>query len=284
MARIKTRTLRGSVMQNNPRRVEDESHWFGFGLRLGLLAGSACLLLLLSAWLWHIGWPQRQADRLIDGALQMTQRAHFSVRDVVVEGRRHTDKKELFAALGVGANAPILGFDPAAAHEKVLELPWVANAVIERRLPDTVYVRLTERQPLARWQHDNKVSVIDREGHELPAAKPEQFAQLPLVVGHDAPAQAEDLLTTLKNFPEIERIMKAAVRVSERRWNLYLQPKLLVRLPEDNMSSALAHLVRLIHEQKILERDLAAVDLRLPDRLVFEPNGAAPAKPTGESN
>ena len=59
-----------------------------------------------------------------------------------------------------------------------------------------------------------------------------------------------------------------------------------VRLPEENAAAAWASLARLEREQKLLEKDLVAVDLRYPDRLVVRltPDAAArrrlPAKST----
>ena len=41
-----------------------------------------------------------------------------------------------------------------------------------------------------------------------------------------------------------------------------------VRLPELGNGQALARLVKLEREQKILEKDVLAVDLRMPDRIV----------------
>ena len=74
--------------------------------------------------------------------------------------------------------------------------------------------------------------------------------------------------------------MKAAVRASERRWNLHLRPEIMVRLPEGNITSALQRLAQLIREQKILERNIVAIDLRFPDKFVIEPGSSAvPRKP-----
>ena len=219
------------------------------------------------------------AERVHEEALHLTQKADFTVRDIVVDGRRYTDRGELFAALGVGPGAAILAFDPAAALARVRQLPWVASAVVERQLPDMIVVRLVERVPMARWQHDNKTVVIDSEGKELPHAKPEGFLQLPLVVGPDAPEHTQELLDMLKAYPTLASLVRAATRVGARRWDLYVQPKLLVRLPEENTDAALAKLVGLIQNDKLLERNLVAVDLRLADRMILEPADTGDTRP-----
>ena len=66
------------------------------------------------------------------------------------------------------------------------------------------------------------------------------------------------------HYPDVTDKMTAAVRVSERRWDMHLQPKIVAQLPENGLDRALKRLSDLITEQKILERDVAAIDLRCP--------------------
>ncbi len=220
----------------------------------------------------------RQARRALNGVVRLTQKTGFAVSDVLVEGRRFTDKDALLAALGVTAGGPIVLFDPQEAHDKVMGLPWTESVSILRSMPNKIIVRLVERQPMARWQHLEKTVVIDRDGRELTAAKPENFPSLPLVVGNAAPEQTKDLLSLLRDFPAVAQILKAAVRVGERRWNFYIEPNLLIRLPERDEAVALTKLTQLIQEQKITDRNIKAVDLRLPDRMALE-KGEQPSSP-----
>jgi cell division protein FtsQ len=273
MRRFRT-PLRGSVTQNTVRVRSRARSVTGLLFRLGALLGVVLILIGACAWLWHIGWPQKEVARAEDASLHLTQQAQFAVKDVLVEGRRQTAKDDILAALGTGAatGAPILNFDPAAAEARLVKLPWVATAAVERRLPDTILVQLTERVPMARWQHETKTVVIDAEGNTLPNADPAQFASLPLVVGADAPAETKTLLDALKTYPSVQNAMTAAVRVSERRWDLHLEPNAIAKLPEKDIDAALLRLSQLIAEQKILERGVTSIDLRLPDRLIVEPS------------
>lgn len=271
MARLKPRSLRGSVMQNRPARDRTPTHGFFYKIKLSLFAGLAALVILALTWLGLSGWYGKQVENLNQASIRLSRKAHFAVSDILVEGRRNTTTDELFNALGVQQNMPIFAFKPSAALERLLQLPWVAEAVVERRLPDTLYVSLVERVPLARWENAGKTVVIDHEGKELANAKPEAFARLPLVMGENAPTATESLLKELNRYPNILEIMKAAVRVGERRWNLFLQPGIEVRLPEDGSPEALRQLDKLIREQKILERRVEAIDLRFPGRLILDP-------------
>jgi cell division protein FtsQ len=283
MRQNKSTGLRGSVTQNNVSvrmRARDQTG-IGFLARLGILSGCVLVVIGLFIILWRAGWPQRQAERLEETGLNLTQKAQFAVKDIVVEGRRQSNKDDIFDALGTVSGAPIFDLDTRAAAARLAKLPWVGTAVVERRLPDTVAVILTERAPAARWQNDQHLYVIDSEGHVLNAANPADFTALPVVVGAGADREASSFLAQLKNYPSIASHTDSAVRVGERRWDLHMQPKITVRLPEQDVGLALHRLSVLIDQEKILDRDVTSIDLRIPDRLIVEP--APPASKAGDS-
>ncbi len=281
MPRLVKKPLRGSVRQNTQSRrfvEEEDSPRLGFGARLAIMVLIALTVLSFASWSWHNRWPHRAMDSIKMASLTATKNIGFSISDVTVEGRHYTDRAALFAALGITAGSPIFTFNPQDAHNKIMGLPWTDSVSIIRSLPNKIIIRLTEKQPIARWQHNEKTIVIDQNGQELPAAKPEEFTNLPLVVGNAAPEQTQALLALLVDYPLVTRSLKAAVRVGQRRWNFFLNPNLLIRLPELNVEEALAKLTTLIQEQNILNRAIASIDLRFPDRTVIEP-GAQPASP-----
>jgi cell division protein FtsQ len=97
-----------------------------------------------------------------------------------------------------------------------------------------------------------------------------RFVSLPLVVGKGADVRARDFLALLDHYPQVRSATKAAVFVGERRWNLRLKDGLDIRLPENDVGNALATLSKLDKEERLFSRDIVAVDMRLPDRLVVQ--------------
>lgn len=201
--------------------------------------------------------------------------AGFEVETVVIEGREKTPEGMLRAALGVHRGDKLLGFSLEAARRRIEDLAWVQSATVERRLPGTVVVSLRERRPFAVWQNAGKFVLIDRQGQVVveqdPAKDPTAFATLPLVVGPGAPEGAAALLDLLAGEPALRSRVVAAVRVGERRWNLRLGNGADVLLPEGNAAAAIGRLMELQASEQLLDRPVAAIDLRLGDRLVVRP-------------
>jgi cell division protein FtsQ len=193
------------------------------------------------------------------------------VSDIVIEGRANTPDSLLRSAIGVSKGDPILGFSLEQARARIETLSWVEHATVERRLPGTVVVFLQERAPFAIWQNQGKFVLVDRSGQVVTNQDVSQFHNLPLVVGSGAPGAAAVLLDALTERPMLAEKVAASVRVGERRWNLRMTNGIDVMLPEGHEAVALDRLIQLQREHAVLERPLAAIDLRLPDRLVLRP-------------
>ena len=229
----------------------------------------AVLAAFAGGWgLWYGGAMGRVADLTADKVLEATARFGFAVDDVMVVGREQTDGQDLMRAVDLRRGTPILDFDTEAAKARVEALSWVHSAAVERVLPGTVLVRIQERQPLALWQHQGRVRLIDHEGREIETGGLERFTDLLLVVGSDAPEHTAALLHTLQTEPELMMRVEAAIRVGERRWNVRLEDGIDVRLPEENPADAWHRLAEYERKHGVLGRDVEVLDLRLPDRLI----------------
>jgi cell division protein FtsQ len=244
-------------------------------LKLGGLGAAAAVALGTVGYLAAEGLPapMRHAQSAVEASL-LSASAHMglAVQQVYVDGRVETPSAEVLHVLDVSRNEPILSFRPADAKAELEKLPWVKNASVERRLPNMVYVQLIERQPMALWQRRGQLAVIDTEGVEIAGADVDRFGSLPMVVGEGAPPRARALLELLATEPVLAHRVAAAVRVGDRRWNLRLDlgngRTVEALLPEENPGAAWSRLAGLERDNGLFERNITAVDLRFPDRLV----------------
>ena len=199
----------------------------------------------------------------------LTADAGMRIGDIVIEGRANTPEPILRAALGVGRGDPIVGFSLDQARMRIEKLTWVAHATVERRLPATIVVVVTERRPFAVWQNQGKFTLIDRDGEAVTDEDVTKFRFLPLIVGPGAPQGARVLLDALTQRPAIQSRVLAATRVSERRWNLRMRNGTDILLPEGHETEALDRLLTLQQDAALLDRPVQAIDMRLPDKLVL---------------
>ncbi len=218
-------------------------------------------------WAWQARLPHRMVEAARVSLVGLTVDLGLTVEEVFVVGRRQTPRGKLLEALDVKRGAPILDIDIGAARERVLALPWIAQASIERLLPDTLVLHVIERRPLALWQYLGKLAVIDESGEVIVREDVEPFGHLLVVVGEDAPRHAEDLVRMLESQPDLMDMVEVAVRVGGRRWNLRLAGNISVRLPEEDPMAAWRKLAEYQQRHGLLSENIMMLDLRLPDRL-----------------
>ncbi len=236
--------------------------------RVGIVVGVVVFVLWLGAWVVLSGAVSRGALWVEHKAYDFASGLGFTVEDILVEGRVNTDADVLRALINIEKGDPLFAFNPAEARELIERIAWVNSAHVERRLPDTIYIRLTERVPLALWQNKGKIRVIDEEGVTLTDSELLPFKNLIIVVGEDAPAKAPALIDLLNAEPLLKARVEAASRVGDRRWDLTLKSGIKVKLPEDDAGFALRRLAVAQEDDGLLDKDLTVIDARESDRLI----------------
>jgi cell division protein FtsQ len=193
--------------------------------------------------------------------------AGFRIASVTLNGRKQLTQDEILAIGGVNGRSSLLFLDAAVVRDRLKANPWIADANVLKLYPDRLQIDVTERSAFALWQQDGRLAVVADDGAILESYVSRRFASLPLVVGKGADTRAKDFLALLDRYPQVRSLTKAAILVGERRWNLRLKDGLDIRLPENDVGNALAMLSKLDKEDRLLSRDIVAIDMRLPDRL-----------------
>ncbi len=206
--------------------------------------------------------------------------AGFRISSIALSGERHISREEVLAAVGVTGTTSLLFLDVEDARDRLKRNPWIADATVLKLYPDRLQIGIKEREAFALWQQGGQVSVIAEDGTVLEPYVNPRLIRLPLVVGLGAAARAKQFLALLDRQPELRELVRASVLVGERRWNLRLRNGLDIRLPENDVEQAMARLVALDKDKKLISRALAAIDLRLPDRVTVQLSDSAAAART----
>ncbi len=243
--------------------------------RLWRLASLFLLAAVMAAVLWPGGaeWAGRLVHAAMDRGYALSARAGFQVREVMVTGRERTKREDVRSALGAVAGAPILAVDIRAARTRIEALPWVRQAEVERALPDVLVVRLVERDTLAVWDRGRDFAVIDSKGRAIPGLDARAFADLPVVRGDGAAEAAPAILAMLEKEPGLVERVTGLTFVSGRRWNVHLDWRIEIKLPEEGAEAAWARLAQIDRERRLLDGDIAHIDMRFDGRMVLRMAG-----------
>lgn len=219
---------------------------------------------------------------------QAAARAGFEVDKVEVRGVERMDELDVYnIALGQ-VDRSMVSVDLPKLRQDLLQLGWVKDARVSRRLPSTLVVDIVERQPVAVWQHDGQLALIDVTGSVLQQVQSSSMPDLPLVVGPNANLQTAKLGQLMESAPALKSALAGATWVGNRRWDLRFQSGETLSLPEGahEAATALVNFARLDGVNHLLGRGIVRFDMRDPDKFVLrlpkERPGAAGEKDAAE--
>jgi cell division protein FtsQ len=201
----------------------------------------------------------------------------LAIQRIEITGQSATSEVDIIHAVGIGPFPSLVTFDVDVGRAGIATLPWVKQATIKKLYPDTLQIAVVERQPFAIWQHDDKLALIDRDGAVITDDIGEDYAKLPFVVGDGAAPRAGEYAELITGVPSLQPRVHAGVLVAGRRWNIVLDNGVQLLLPEQDPGAALVAVAALDAENGLLSRDVAAVDLRLADKLVVRLTDAGAA-------
>lgn len=210
------------------------------------------------------------ARHTIFGSLEelLAKTTNATVERIMVEGVQYTSPEELGLALGMQRGDSLVGFQASAARARLEALPWIRQAAVSRKLPDTIKVNVYEYFPLARLETNDGEMLVNKEGSIITSAD-ERFEDLPLVRGDSAAAHVAQLFVVLQQEDTIRPQVAVAEWVGNRRWNVEMKSGITVMLPEEHIGQALATLNELNSARNILAVTGGVVDLRIKDKITL---------------
>lgn len=207
---------------------------------------------------------------LRETTLRLVRVAGFTVDKIQMSGLRYTSKLDVLKVLNINYGDNIFAVDTENLLNELKKNGWIEHITIQKKFPNTIDIIIQEYRPYALWQYKGKVFVITETGVIIPKADPKHFSDLMLVVGEKANVQCKSLFSILMDYPGFKDMITSAQFMYGRRWRLYFSSNVLVDLPEENIGDTI-HMIYALHQkQKILDRDVEIIDIRVPNKVIFK--------------
>lgn len=205
--------------------------------------------------------------------------AGFRVNRIETRGISRMDRAQVLdAAVKEQARAMPL-VDLQAIRGRLLQMGWVQEARVSRRLPDTLVIEIVERQPAAIWQHQRRLALVDANGRLIERVRltGKPLPDLPIVIGRNAQYQIGSLRALLKSAPALEPMLDGATWVGERRWDIRFRSGETLSLPEGDARAraALLEFAAQDGRTRLLGQGVIRFDMRVPGKIVIRVPSAA---------
>lgn len=146
------RPLDAGRVRRNQRRIQAQR----------ILAGASKVLLgagVIIAALWI--WQHTQSD------------SRFAVKEIEITGAKHTPRAALASVTSAYTGTNLFKIDIARVQNDLRGLSWVSRIDIEKKLPDTLRINVTERTPVALVRNGQRIEYVDEHGVTFAELSPE---------------------------------------------------------------------------------------------------------------
>ena len=195
----------------------------------------------------------------------------FQIQNVIIEGSEKSNISEIENNV-TEFKGNLIGLNFNSIKEIVESSEWVKRASIKKVLPSTLKINVTENDPYAIYFQEGKSFLIDLDGSIITEINLNNYEDdLLFVRGENSPELLEQLIRDISiTFPNLTQTLEEVEFIEKRRWNLKLNNKLLVKLPDENIQQSLKNLKQLFEEQEVMESNIIEIDLRIQGRAALK--------------
>jgi cell division protein FtsQ len=254
-------------------------------------AGRAMKALLL------LGVAATSAVAVLQVARLVEAHGVLVVEDVRVVGAAADDPRvsaaEVLAYADIATGTPLLAIDKDDVVRRVLEHPWVGDAVVRLVPPSAVEIAVSQREPVALLRASDGLYLVDDRAVVMKALRPTDPFDLPLVTLTNAPgddlgrglAEALALLRAHQGAGAPGGAISEVVALPAVGFELHLEGGARVRLGAAGHTDKLVRLGAVLASLRAADREALTIwldDERHPDRVAVRlrpPGGAATATP-----
>ena len=234
-------------------------------IKVGLPVG--VVVFALGFWVIHENNRAIIAEKYAQVVDSIQQRPEFMVQMMAVDGADDALARQVREVLPIEFPISSFDLDLEEMRETVEALNAVAETALRVRPGGILQVDIVQRIPVAVWRQSEGLRLIDVDGQIVgPLYFRADRADLPLIAGDGAREQLAEGLQLYRAAGPLAPRMRAVMRMGERRWDIVLDRDQRILLPTDDPVRAFERVVALSQAQDMLERDVAIVDMRNPDR------------------
>lgn len=212
---------------------------------------------------------------LVVGAWFATRSALLDVDEIIVVGSQHTGPDEVRAVAGVQPGDQVVDVEPGEVRDRLLALPWVADARVDVSWRGELTIEVDERRPVATIADaEGRVMLVDAEGRVLAEATAPDATLLTVdgmvagAPGEVLPEPVGDALAVVEAVtPGLRSRIERVTIDPDRQITLQVRPSGRVRFCGATEVEAKVRALRSLFAQ-VDDTDLRTVDVCVPDQAV----------------
>jgi len=259
------RPLDAGRVRRNQRRIQAQRI-------LTVASKVVAVIILVISGLWI--WQHTQSD------------SRFAVKEIEITGVKHTPRAALASVTSAYTGTNLFKIDIARVQKDLRGLAWVSRIDIEKKLPGTLRINVTERVPVALVRSGNRIQYVDEHGVTFAELSPEVGDDdLPLILVDSverqapSPVEAAELARTVAfvgalraSDPLLYSRISEVHPIAPRGFALFdRELGASVYVNAEDVSPKWRSLYSIAKAENLKRGSIEYADLRFNDRIVLKP-------------
>ncbi len=239
------------------------------GIRFGLKYGVPLCLMLAAGGAFLADGSRREmvGDNLRALWAAIEERPEFMVNVMAIDGAGTSVAQDVREVMPLEFPVSSFDLDLAQIRMQIESLDPVKTANVRIRPGGILQNDVEERRPALIWRNHEGLALLDDTGaHVAELGRRAMHPDLPLIAGESADLVAGEALALFATARPLGTRLRGLVRIGKRRWDVVLDRGQRIMLPQDQPVQALERVIVVSEVQDLLERDVAAVDMRIAAR------------------
>lgn len=191
-----------------------------------------------------------------------------TLKSITITGNLLLSKKRILHFIDINKGEKLYYISVNRIRDELMKLDEIKDANVTINYSGTMKIVLFERKPFAIWWNKGSAWLLDEEGRKIIKIKnTEEYNNLVVVFGEQIDKNLKKFLDLVRRFSLYKEIISLHY-ISNRRWDVYSNNNIVIKLPEDNLSRAMNELEKILKNTKYKDK-VDMIDLRLYPGKIF---------------
>ena len=192
----------------------------------------------------------------------------FSVQEIEIKNNSLIDKGEIIKKLSRIYDKNIFFIKKNEIEEPLKSINFLEKVQVKKIYPNKIIIKVLETKPIGIIIKKNKKYILDTSSKLIFYDEKKSSSSLPLIFGDNAENEFVNLFNLLKKYDFPVEKIKSYYYFQIDRWDLKLFNEQLIRLPANEIISAIKLTTDLLNRKDF--KNYSTIDLRINGKVITE--------------
>ena len=202
---------------------------------------------------------------------QLSQNFNYVLKNVEINNLDNIEKKQIHFSFNNYYGESIFLIPISKISKEISKHQWVKEIKINNNFKDTIKVFIVEKKPKGIFFDEKQYLFFDENNNIIDEANltEKNYKDLIKFKGKNSLKNANEFMNLIPFL--IKNQIEYAVYVNDRRWDIKLKNKIILKLGENKIKESFENYVKIYNNISIKEfEEFESIDLRMPNKAIIK--------------